>query len=103
MEPSKEHYKKHLKSIYLPTVELVIDEIVDNMNDKLFNVDVPSSTIKSVVDIVSNTIIDTVANNKSIRKANEEFVMKYKYNRAYSELEEDRKISARIEKKGREE
>jgi hypothetical protein len=100
MELSKEHYKKHLKSIYLPTVELVIDEIVDNMSDKLFNIDVPSNTIKNIVDVTSSNIVEGVVNSKSVRKAHKEFIMEYKYNRAYSELEEDRERSARIEKNG---
>ena len=37
MEFTKNNYKKYLKSIYIPTLELIIDEIVDNQEDVTSN------------------------------------------------------------------
>ena len=39
MKLTKNTFKENLKSIMLPTLELIIDEVVDNSNEELYNND----------------------------------------------------------------
>ncbi len=81
MKLSKETYKNNLKSVMLPTLELIIDEVVDNSNEELYNSDKIHSNAHFFQLVARERIGYMLAHSKEVRESLKEYVkeiQKYK-------------------------
>ena len=81
MELTKKAYKQNLKSILIPTLELIIDQVVDNSNDDLYNSDNLHSNAHFFKMIARERITQMLCNSKEVRESLEEYIseiLKYK-------------------------
>ena len=81
MKLSKETYKNNLKSVMLPTLELIIDEVVDNSNKELYNNYKIHSNAHFFKLVARERIGYMLAHSKEVRESLEEYVQeiqKYK-------------------------
>jgi hypothetical protein len=74
MELSKETYKENLKSIMLPTLELIIDEVVDKSNDELYNRKWFTSNAHYFQLIARERIGYMLTHSKEVRESLDEYV-----------------------------
>ena len=74
MELTKKSYKQNLKSILIPTLELIIDQVVDNSNDDLYNSDNLHSNAHFFTIIARERITQMLCNSKEVRESLEEYI-----------------------------
>ena len=78
MEFNKNNYKKYLKSIYLPTLELIIEEIVDNQEDvtnsKVWTLDYLKENKETFTWMIDREIVHELSQSKEVRESHEDYV-----------------------------
>ena len=78
MEYTKNSYKKYLKSIYIPTLELIIDEIVDNQEDvtsnKVWTRDFLRNNKESFTWMIDREIVHELDSSKITKESHKEYV-----------------------------
>ena len=93
MELSKNTYKKNLKNILLPTLELIIDQVVDNSNDDLYNSDNLHSNAHFFKLIARERITQMLCSSKEVRESLEEYISEIQ---KYRSLQRDKEESKEI-------
>ena len=81
MEFNKNKYKKYLRSIYLPTLELVIDRVVEDNKDLFVKPEYLTDNIDNLNWLIHKDIVYKLGIDKEIEKSHKEYVkeiQKYK-------------------------
>jgi hypothetical protein len=81
MKLTKNTYKENLKSVMLPTLELIIDEVVENSNEELYNRDKIHSNAHFFQLIARERIGFMLMYSKEVKESLKEYVeeiQKYK-------------------------
>jgi len=71
---TKDNYKKYLRSIYLPTLELVIDRVVEDNKDLFVNPEYLTENVDNLSWLIHKDIVYNVGIDKEIKESHKEYV-----------------------------
>tara|TARA_R110002020_G_scaffold120756_2_gene275080 strand:- start:1650 stop:1949 length:300 start_codon:yes stop_codon:yes gene_type:complete len=71
---TKDNYKKYLRSIYLPTLELIVDRVVEDNEDLFINPEYLTENVDNLSWLIHKDIVYKLGIDKEIEKSHKEYV-----------------------------